>query len=42
MEIVQDSLEEGDEKFEVTLASPVGAVLKDKSKASIFIKDSNG
>ncbi|XP_067257479.1 FRAS1-related extracellular matrix protein 1a isoform X2 [Chanodichthys erythropterus] len=42
VEIVQDRLEEVDEKFEVTLASPVGAVLKDKSKATIFIKDTNG
>ncbi|XDV17566.1 hypothetical protein PO909_023405 [Leuciscus waleckii] len=42
VEIVQDSLEEGDEKFEVTLVSSVGAVLKDKSKATIFIKDTNG
>ncbi|XP_077057949.1 FRAS1-related extracellular matrix protein 1a isoform X2 [Siphateles boraxobius] len=42
VEIVQDSLEEGDEKFEVTLVSPMGAVLKDKSKATIFIKDTNG
>ncbi|ROL41249.1 FRAS1-related extracellular matrix protein 1 [Anabarilius grahami] len=42
VEIVQDRLEEADEKFEVTLVSPVGAVLKDKSKATIFIKDTNG
>ncbi|XP_056096314.1 FRAS1-related extracellular matrix protein 1a isoform X1 [Rhinichthys klamathensis goyatoka] len=42
VEMVQDSLEEGDEKFEVTLISPVGAMLKDKSKATIFIKDTNG
>ncbi|XP_067274903.1 FRAS1-related extracellular matrix protein 1a isoform X2 [Pseudorasbora parva] len=42
VEIVQDSLEEADEKFEVTLVSPMGAVLKDKSKATIVIKDTNG
>lgn len=42
VEIVQDSLEEADEKFEVNLVSPVGAVLKDNSKATIFIKDING
>ncbi|XP_058637530.1 FRAS1-related extracellular matrix protein 1a [Onychostoma macrolepis] len=42
VEIVQDSLEEADEKFEVNLVSPVGAVLKDNSKATIFIKDTNG
>ncbi|KAK7169865.1 hypothetical protein R3I94_000184 [Phoxinus phoxinus] len=42
VEIVQDSLEEGDEKFEVTLVSPVAAVLKDKSKATILIKDTHG
>uniref|UniRef100_A0A8C1Q2N5 FRAS1-related extracellular matrix protein 1 n=1 Tax=Cyprinus carpio TaxID=7962 RepID=A0A8C1Q2N5_CYPCA len=42
VEIVQDSLEEADEKFEVNLVSPVGAVLKVNSKATIFIKDTNG
>lgn len=42
MEIVQDSLEEAEEEFEVNLVSPVGAVLKDNSKATIFIKDING
>ncbi|RXN31842.1 FRAS1-related extracellular matrix 1 [Labeo rohita] len=42
VEIVQDSLEEADEKFEVSLVSPVAAVLKDNSKATIFIKDTNG
>ncbi|KAK7175846.1 hypothetical protein R3I93_000187 [Phoxinus phoxinus] len=42
VEIVQDSLEEGDEKFEVTLVSPVAAVLQDKSKATILIKDTHG
>uniref|UniRef100_A0A8C1JDA4 FRAS1-related extracellular matrix protein 1 n=1 Tax=Cyprinus carpio TaxID=7962 RepID=A0A8C1JDA4_CYPCA len=41
VEIVQDSLEEADEKFEVNLVSPVGAVLKVNSKATIFIKDTN-
>uniref|UniRef100_A0A8C1D6Q4 FRAS1-related extracellular matrix protein 1 n=1 Tax=Cyprinus carpio carpio TaxID=630221 RepID=A0A8C1D6Q4_CYPCA len=41
VEIVQDSLEEADEKFEVNLVSPVGAMLKDNSKATIFIKDTN-
>uniref|UniRef100_A0A672MFC2 FRAS1-related extracellular matrix protein 1 n=1 Tax=Sinocyclocheilus grahami TaxID=75366 RepID=A0A672MFC2_SINGR len=42
VEIVQDSLEEADEKFEVNLVSPVGAVLKVNSKATIFIKDTYG
>ncbi len=42
VEIVQDSLEEAEEEFEVHLVSPVGAVLKDNSKATIFIKDING
>ncbi|XP_059394648.1 FRAS1-related extracellular matrix protein 1a [Carassius carassius] len=42
VEIVQDSLEEADEKFEVNLVSPVGAVLKDNLQATIFIKDTNG
>ncbi|XP_056318384.1 FRAS1-related extracellular matrix protein 1a [Danio aesculapii] len=42
VEIIQDSLEEADEKFEVNLASPVAAVLKDNSRATISIKDTNG
>ncbi|XP_065144972.1 FRAS1-related extracellular matrix protein 1a [Paramisgurnus dabryanus] len=42
MEIVQDSLEEADEKFEINLAFPVGAVLRGNTKAIILIKDRNG
>ncbi|XP_051505500.1 FRAS1-related extracellular matrix protein 1-like isoform X1 [Myxocyprinus asiaticus] len=42
MEIIQDSLEEADEKFEVNLVSPVGAVLRGNTKATFIIKDKNG
>ncbi|XP_056605468.1 FRAS1-related extracellular matrix protein 1a [Triplophysa dalaica] len=41
-EIVQDSLEEAEEKFEVNLALPVGAVLRGNTKATILIMDKNG
>lgn len=41
IEIVQDSLEEAEEKFEVNLAFPVGAVLRGNTKATILIQDKN-
>lgn len=39
VEVVQDSLEEAEEMFEVTLGSPVGAIQRGNNKTVITIID---